>query len=132
MKLISVFLLSIALLSYSAFSQTQAVSKIYLFNPNRSLQPAISLPSAFRIEPTSRVDYTILETDTDSLAFISPGNQLVYLLVEPGKSYYYGLSDNNFLYQEVSANAFWLSVAAVSKSVRRYSITKKSGVVEIK
>ena len=132
MKILLLFLVNIALLSQYAYSQSRAISKIYLFNFTRSLQPAISTPSALLIRASGRVGHTLIETDMDSLGLVSPGGRTVYLLVEPGKTYYYGHGIGSFMCQELSANAFWLSVAAESRTYRHYSITKRSGVSEIK
>ena len=85
-----------------------------------------------RIRASGRVGHTLIETDMDSLGLVSPGGRTVYLLVEPDKTYYYGHGIGNFMCQEMSANAFWLSVAAESRSFRHYSISKKSGVIELK
>jgi hypothetical protein len=129
MRILLVFLLNITLLSQYTYCQIRAISKIYLFNFTRSLEPA---PSAVQIRASGRVGHTLIETDMDSLGFVSPGGQTVYLLVEPGKTYYYGHGIGSFMCQEMSANAFWLSVAAESRTYRHYSITKQAGVIEVR
>ena len=132
MKILLILLMNIPMLTHFTYCQSRATSKIYLFNFTRSLQPAISAQSAVKIKASGRVGHTLVETDMDSVGLVSPGGQTVYLLVEPGKTYYYGHGIGSFMCQEMSANAFWLSVAAESRSYRHYSITKKSGVIEIK
>lgn len=132
MRFLFIFLLGTVLFAFPSQAQFQAVSKIYIVNPNRSLRPATAARSALEIKPVLGTGYTLIETDMDSLALISPRGQTVYLLVEPGKTYYYGQDYNSFLFQDISPNAFWLSVAAGSGSYRHYSITRKSGLVELK
>ena len=132
MRILLIFLVNIALLSQDTYGQSRTISKIYLFNFIRSLQPALLAPSALLIKASGRVGHTLIETDMDSLGLVSPGGRTVYLLVEPGKTYYYGHGIGSFMCQEMSANAFWLSVAAESRTYRHYSITKQSGVSEVK
>ena len=132
MRLLLICLVSISLFSQRSFAQAQIARKVYIFNPNRSIQPAVSSHLALQIRAIGGIGYTLIETDMDSLALISPSGQTVYLLLEPGKTYYFGQVYDSFLYQEITANAFWLSVAASSRSHRHYSITKRSGVVELK
>ena len=80
MRLLFVSLMSTILLTHKSYAQSQAISKVYIFNPSRSLQPAIAPKSVLRIKPIRGTGYTLIETDTHSLAFINPKGQAVYLL----------------------------------------------------
>lgn len=75
--------------------------------------------------------YTLIETDQDNLGLILANGQVTFLHCEVGKSYYYVLQKgDNFGFHDLSANAFWLTMATQHvKRYKHYIITRKAGIV---
>ena len=132
MRLLLTILITLSLSNSRVHGQrTRLLSKLYIYNSYNDYQLEIAPNNLLKIGSRRKVGYAYIETDLDSLGFKDPTGQTVYLIVEPGKYYYYGYEYQTTAYKEMSANAFWLSVATFSKYHRHYSITRKAGVVEI-
>ncbi|GAB3743492.1 hypothetical protein GCM10028816_53880 [Spirosoma lituiforme] len=131
MRLLLIVLITFGCSTQLLKGQTRPTTKLYLYNPYVNLHLAIDPDNVLKTASGTKIGYVLIETDSDSLGLKDPSGQLVYLVLELGKTYYYGYDFRSITYKEMSPNAFWLSVAAWSRYHYHYSITKQSGVIKI-
>ncbi|GAB4047914.1 hypothetical protein GCM10028810_32640 [Spirosoma litoris] len=111
-----------------SYGQQQKLAKIYLGNPVYDIMTSLDPTTILKLGSHSRAGYGLIETDLDSIGLVLSRSRIVYLRVEPGKSYYY-LAEHG-AYKDISENAFWLSMSALDGNwYRHYILTRKSGVV---
>lgn len=134
MKSLCTLFLGLFLFYSPAYGQDRSTTKVYLYNYfGADIRTAIAPGNPLKTSLGNRVGYVLIETDMDSLGLLTSGNQTVYLRFSPGKTYYYMNTGHVYAYKEATANEFWLTIAGLynSKFYRRYSITTKSGLVQI-
>lgn len=112
-------------------AQGRPTAKLYLFDPRPTLQLITSSAKTLPLNSGFKVGYVLLETELDSLGFTDPSGQVIYLTLEPGKSYYYGYQRPSPVCKEMSSNAFWLSVAAAGRYHHHYLIDKQLGIKKV-
>lgn len=132
MKSILLLFLCTLACSRQGVAQNSPLAKIYIgiFGISNNLRTTLDPNFELDISIKNRVGYTLVEIDQDSLGLILANGQVVFLQCEAGKSYYYlDQKGDSFGFRELSANAFWLTMA--TQNVKRYNhyiITKKTGI----